>query len=80
MLKNEEAPVDNWPKEIIGGDYTINIYQPHNESYSVEKKTNWYLVLLFSIKKNSDDSDLIFGSMWDQFGIRCRSWKPEWQV
>ncbi len=58
----EEKPEAFWPKEIVTENYTVNIYQPQNETYSVEKNE---LVsrAAFSIKKN-DAEGLVFGSMW----------------
>ena len=58
----EEEPEAFWPKEIVTENYTVNIYQPQNETYAVEDNE---LVsrAAFSIKKN-DAEGLIFGSMW----------------
>ena len=60
--QTDEEIKANWPKEITGEKYTINVYQPQNETYSAEKNE---LVsrAAFSIKANDSDA-LTFGSMW----------------
>ena len=39
LAQTEEASYKNWPKEIVGKNYTVNIYQPQNESYSITDNT-----------------------------------------
>ena len=60
--QSDDSFQSNWPKEIVGENYTINIYQPQNETYSVEDN-ELISRAAFSIKKNDEDK-LVFGSLW----------------
>ena len=62
IAQSEEDPEPFWPKEIVTENYTINIYQPQNETYSA-KDNELVSRAAFSIKKNDADN-LTFGSMW----------------
>ena len=60
--QSDEEQEAFWPKEIVAEKYTINIYQPQNETYSVEEN-ELISRAAFSIKANDADA-LTFGSMW----------------
>ncbi|MEC3907375.1 hypothetical protein VOI54_10125 [Tamlana sp. 2201CG12-4] len=58
-LKAQEGSAQNWPKDIISGDYTITIYQPESLSYIDNKlESN----MAFAVKEK--DKDPVFGMIW----------------
>ncbi len=55
----QENNINDWPKNIDSGDYTISLYQPENASYiDNQLKSN----LAFAIKKQGQDP--VFGMLW----------------
>lgn len=57
---------DNWPKKIDGPGWTLNIYQPINESFKEnDLKSRCAVSLDFG-----NDSEPVFGAMWVESRLR----------
>src|SRR6056297_1753826 len=55
----QEPSVNDWPKNIETGDYTISLYQPENASYiDNQLKSN----LAFAVKQEGKEP--VFGMLW----------------
>lgn len=55
----QESNLNDWPKNIESGDYTISLYQPENASYvDNQLKSN----LAFAVKEPGQDP--VFGMLW----------------
>ena len=50
---------NEWPKDIISGEYTISIYQPENASYIDNKLAS---SSAFGVKKSGQEP--VFGMLW----------------
>jgi hypothetical protein len=55
----QDEKAQDWPKDIISGDYTITLYQPENASYIDNKLTS---SLAFGVKKQGEEP--VFGMLW----------------
>jgi hypothetical protein len=58
-LVAQDEKAQDWPKDIISGDYTITLYQPENTSYIDNKLTS---NLAFGVKKSEQEP--VFGMLW----------------
>ena len=58
-IQAQEPSVNDWPKNIESGDYTIALYQPENSSYiDNQLKSN----MAFAVKQEGKDP--VFGMLW----------------
>ncbi|MFH6767867.1 hypothetical protein V8G56_03885 [Gaetbulibacter aquiaggeris] len=57
LAQNENA--QDWPKDIVSGEYTISLYQPENTAYVDNKLTS---SLAFGVKKEGQEP--VFGMLW----------------
>jgi hypothetical protein len=55
----QDEKLQDWPKDIVSGDYTITLYQPENTSYLDSKLTS---SLAFGVKKEGQEP--VFGMLW----------------
>ena len=58
-LLAQDDNAQDWPKDIVAGEYTISIYQPENASYIDNKLKS---SSAFGVKK--DGQDPVFGMLW----------------
>lgn len=58
-LAAQEQQQQDWPKDIIAGQYTITLYQPENTSYLDNKLASSFAL---GVKKKGEEP--VFGMMW----------------